>query len=64
MESAARPAEGRGVAPGDKGLKADAIGYLSNLVIGVASTAPGVQPRGDPRASSSRSTAWASTPRP
>ena len=25
---------------GDKGLKRDAIGYLSNLVIGVASTAP------------------------
>ncbi|MFZ1155825.1 MAG: hypothetical protein WAN93_13070, partial [Solirubrobacteraceae bacterium] len=24
----------------DKGLKKDAIGYLSNLVIGVASTAP------------------------
>jgi amino acid transporter len=28
-------------APGDKGLKADAIGYVSNIVIGVASTAPG-----------------------
>src|SRR5262245_10981855 len=26
---------------GDKGLKAGALGYLSNLVIGVASTAPG-----------------------
>ena len=25
---------------GDKGLKAGALGYLSNLVIGVASTAP------------------------
>ena len=25
---------------GDKGLKADALGYMSNLVIGVASTAP------------------------
>jgi amino acid transporter len=30
-----------GVAPGDKGLKSGALGYLSNLVIGVASTAPG-----------------------
>ncbi len=29
-----------GYAPGDKGLKADALGYMSNLVIGVASTAP------------------------
>jgi amino acid transporter len=28
------------IATGDKGLKRDAIGYLSNLVIGVASTAP------------------------
>ncbi len=27
-------------APGNKGLKADAIGYVSNLVIAVASTAP------------------------
>jgi amino acid transporter len=26
---------------GEKGLKADAIGYISNIVIGVASTAPG-----------------------
>ena len=26
---------------GEKGLKADAIGYVSNIVIGVASTAPG-----------------------
>ena len=25
---------------GDKGLKADALGFMSNLVIGVASTAP------------------------
>jgi amino acid transporter len=30
-----------GAAPGDKGLKSNAIGYLSNVVIGVASTAPG-----------------------
>ncbi|MFZ0341295.1 MAG: APC family permease [Gaiellaceae bacterium] len=28
------------VATGDKGLKADALGFMSNLVIGVASTAP------------------------
>jgi amino acid transporter len=27
-------------APGEKGLKADALGYISNLVIAVASTAP------------------------
>jgi amino acid transporter len=31
----------RGAREGDKGLKAGALGYLSNLVIGVASTAPG-----------------------
>ena len=30
-----------GFAPGDKGLKTGAIGYVSNVVIGVASTAPG-----------------------
>jgi amino acid transporter len=46
MESAAVPAPGaagagRGAREGDKGLKAGALGYLSNLVIGVASTAPG-----------------------
>ena len=41
MESAAVPADGQGVAPGDKGLKTGALGYISNLVIGVASTAPG-----------------------
>ena len=28
------------IATGDKGLKAGALGYMSNLVIGVASTAP------------------------
>jgi amino acid transporter len=28
------------VATGDKGLKADALGFMSNLVIGIASTAP------------------------
>jgi amino acid transporter len=31
----------RGSAPGEKGLKPNAIGYVSNLVISVASTAPG-----------------------
>ncbi|HEX3303839.1 MAG TPA: hypothetical protein VHR64_13220, partial [Thermomicrobiales bacterium] len=41
MESAAVPVEAGGVAPGEKGLKSGALGYLSNLVIGVASTAPG-----------------------
>jgi hypothetical protein len=30
-----------GAAPGDKGLKQNAIGFLSSVVIGVASTAPG-----------------------
>ena len=44
MESAAVPADrapSGGSEVGDKGLKAGALGYLSNLVIGVASTAPG-----------------------
>ncbi len=47
MESASIPTPGvpagasPGVEQGDKGLKAGALGYLSNLVIGVASTAPG-----------------------
>jgi amino acid transporter len=43
LESATIAAEGtpRGAKEGDKGLKAGALGYLSNLVIGVASTAPG-----------------------
>ncbi|HET9120538.1 MAG TPA: hypothetical protein VFN72_08380 [Solirubrobacterales bacterium] len=43
MESATIAAQGTpgGAKEGDKGLKAGAIGYLSNLVIGVASTAPG-----------------------
>jgi amino acid transporter len=39
MESAAVPAGGSQA--GDKGLKKNAIGYISNVVIGVASTAPG-----------------------
>lgn len=39
MESAAVPAPAP-AGGGDKGLKTGAIGYLSNLVIGVASTAP------------------------
>jgi amino acid transporter len=30
-----------GSGPGDKGLKANALGFVSNVVIGVASTAPG-----------------------
>ena len=43
MESAAVAGLARpdGSAAGDKGLKSGALGYLSNLVIGVASTAPG-----------------------
>ena len=36
----ARVHEPTGALAGDKGLKRDAIGFLSNLVIGVASTAP------------------------
>jgi amino acid transporter len=34
-------APGAGSAPGDKGLKTGAIGFISSVVIGVASTAPG-----------------------
>jgi amino acid transporter len=47
LESAAVPSEGPAVpsAPvpstGEKGLKANAIGFVSSVVIGVASTAPG-----------------------
>ena len=44
MESATIPipaGDPEGAAAGGKGLKTGAIGYLSNLVIGVASTAPG-----------------------
>ena len=48
MESAAVPAPGTGSTPaapapstGDKGLKKNAIGFVSSVVIGVASTAPG-----------------------
>lgn len=44
MESASIPASSAtsgGAQVGEKGLKAGALGYLSNLVIGVASTAPG-----------------------
>ena len=44
MESAAIPAPPATPrdtsAPGEKGLKAGALGYMSNLVIAVASTAP------------------------
>ncbi len=35
------PAAGSGTAPGDKGLKRGAISFISSVVIGVASTAPG-----------------------
>jgi amino acid transporter len=38
---AAAAEERSGRSAGDKGLKANAIGYASNVVIGVASTAPG-----------------------
>ena len=47
MESAAVPAPvpgpraPEGAAPGEKGLKKNAIGFVSSVVIGVASTAPG-----------------------
>jgi amino acid transporter len=45
LESAAVPAPGAQVAnapeTGDKGLKKNAIGFVSSVVIGVASTAPG-----------------------
>ncbi|MGZ4277307.1 MAG: APC family permease [Solirubrobacteraceae bacterium] len=44
MDSSVPPAgkpTGASWAPGGKGLKAGAIGYVSNVVIGVASTAPG-----------------------
>jgi amino acid transporter len=40
MESASVAAEPAGSGAGEKGLKTGAIGYLSNLVISVASTAP------------------------
>jgi amino acid transporter len=40
MAVATPQAEPTAALVGDKGLKRDAIGYLSNLVIGVASTAP------------------------
>ena len=39
-DAAAAPGAIEG-APGDKGLKADALGFVSSVVIGVASTAPG-----------------------
>lgn len=41
MESAAIAASGTGAGAGEKGLKPNAIGFVSNVVIGVASTAPG-----------------------
>jgi amino acid transporter len=39
--SARPPAGAHGSAPGEKGLKGDALGLISSIVIGVASTAPG-----------------------
>ena len=36
-----RPAPGTGAGAGEKGLKKNAIGFVSSVVIGVASTAPG-----------------------
>ena len=45
----------------DKGLKKGAIGYVSNIVIGVASTAPGVLARHDARLHRRRSRASACT---
>jgi amino acid transporter len=42
-DAAAAPTE-YGSAPGDKGLKGDALGFTSSVVIGVASTAPGYSP--------------------
>jgi amino acid transporter len=39
--AAAKPAPGTGAGAGEKGLKANAIGFVSSVVIGVASTAPG-----------------------
>jgi amino acid transporter len=39
-DSATPPLVEGHIATGDKGLKADALGFMSNLVIGVASTAP------------------------
>jgi len=41
VESASAAVPGAGSAPGDKGLKTGAIGFVSGVVIGVASTAPG-----------------------
>jgi amino acid transporter len=40
MESTAVPVQAGGVKPGEKGLKSNAIGYLTNLVISIASVAP------------------------
>src|SRR6058998_1953747 len=41
MDTTTVPAAGSyGSAPGEKGLKPNALGYISNLVIAVASTAP------------------------
>jgi len=39
--AAVEPTVPAGSAPGEKGLKGDALGLMSSIVIGVASTAPG-----------------------
>ena len=62
MESASASVPA-GAEPGGKGLKANAIGYLTNLVISIASVAPAYSLAAT-WGSSSRSTAWACTPRP
>jgi len=41
MEAASLAAPAGSSETGDKGLKKDALGFASSLVIGVASTAPG-----------------------
>jgi amino acid transporter len=40
LSAAERPPVEGHIATGDKGLKSDALGFMSSLVIGVASTAP------------------------
>jgi amino acid transporter len=41
VETSAPPSPAAGAATGEKGLKKDALGFVSSVVIGVASTAPG-----------------------
>ena len=40
-QNSTSPGAPQGAAPGEKGLKSNAIGFVSSVVIGVASTAPG-----------------------